>query len=55
MLLGWWLFVFGIWPFNDPGHDLFGGPFVVADLLLHAVGAAILYPALRASLRGRRS
>lgn len=37
-----WLWLAGVWPFADPGHDDLLAPMVVADLLLHAIGTAWL-------------
>ena len=42
MALAWWLVLFGIWPFADPGHSSLE-PMVVADLLLHALAAGWLW------------
>ena len=40
-VLAWWLFLFGVWPFYDPGHrDL--NPLVLADVGVHLLAAAYL-------------
>jgi uncharacterized protein YhhL (DUF1145 family) len=41
IVLAWWLFFVGVWPFADPGHrDL--NPMVVADVLIHVGALAVL-------------
>lgn len=48
---GWWLALFGVWPFVDPAHD--GTTIASAiDLILHGVGIAMLIAGR--SLRTRR-
>jgi hypothetical protein len=50
-----WLFLFGVWPFADPGHDDLTAPMVLLDLALHVVGLVGCWPWLRARAADRRA
>ena len=39
----WWLLLFGVWPFADPGHLDMSSPLTWIDLVLHfAAGWGLL-------------
>lgn len=43
--VGWYLTIFGVWPLAHPEHTTYGSIMTWLDILLHCIGAAIIYMA----------